>query len=505
MDVGTTALGGDPPHLLKADVAKGTLRPLVVAKRVQPNLLQLKGSKGVDEDGAHRFASVAAPPMCPLPDDDAEGGIFGAQVVELNGADVAARFVKDAEGTPVVARGVSSEHAAEEPERHPVRRGAIEVSNFRVAEVVVQAFPSRRVELLQRAQLDPAELQGGELAFDPDRREAHPPQCTLPMEVVQHMETDPVTAFAKPFHELQSAVSSVILGQRALVEDLLVAALARGHVLIEGAPGLGKTRLVRAFADATQLSFGRVQFTPDLMPADVTGSTVFVEEGAKHRFEFQPGPVFHHVLLADEINRATPKTQSALLEAMQEQAVTVSGVRHELPRPFMVLATQNPIEMEGTYPLPEAQLDRFLFKLTVPRPDAKTLQQVLQATTGELAEPPREVLTRAAFLEMQATLRAVPIAPSALEWVVQLIDATHEHPMVRLGASPRGAQALVLAAKGYALAAGRPHVEMDDLQRAALPALRHRLLLSFEAEVEGVDPDGVVLEAVAQVEGAKRR
>ncbi len=318
------------------------------------------------------------------------------------------------------------------------------------------------------------------------------------------MSDDPVRRFAEPFARLRDAIARVVLGQRVLVEDLLVAALARGHVLIEGAPGSGKTRLVRAFADATELTFGRVQFTPDLMPADVTGSTVFVEEARERRFEFQPGPVFHHVLLADEINRATPKTQSALLEAMQERAVTVGGVRHELPDPFVVLATQNPIEMEGTYPLPEAQLDRFLFKLDVPRPDAATLRQVLVATTGVEDEPPRDVVARSEFLAMQELLRGVPVASSALEWVVQLVEATHVHPLVRLGASPRGAQAIVLAAKGFALAAGRPHVELDDLRRAALPALRHRLLLSFEAEVEGMDPDQVVQEALATVDGRGR-
>ncbi|MFN2322269.1 MAG: AAA family ATPase [Trueperaceae bacterium] len=318
------------------------------------------------------------------------------------------------------------------------------------------------------------------------------------------MSDDPVRSFAEPFSRLRDAIARVVLGQRVLVEDLLVAALARGHVLIEGAPGLGKTRLVRAFADATELTFGRVQFTPDLMPADVTGSTVFVEEARERRFEFQPGPIFHNVLLADEINRATPKTQSALLEAMQERAVTVGGVRHELPEPFVVLATQNPIEMEGTYPLPEAQLDRFLFKLDVPRPDAATLRQVLVATTGVEDEPPRDVVARGEFLAMQELLRNVPVASSALEWVVELVEATHVHPLVRLGASPRGAQAMVLAAKGFALAAGRPHVELDDLRRAALPALRHRLLLSFEAEVEGMDPDQVVQEALATVDGRGR-
>ncbi len=318
-------------------------------------------------------------------------------------------------------------------------------------------------------------------------------------------QNDPVLRFQAPFERMRDAIAHVVLGQRTLVEDLLVAALSRGHVLIEGAPGLGKTRLVRAFAEVTQLSFGRVQFTPDLMPADVTGSTVFIEEASERRFEFQPGPVFANVLLADEINRATPKTQSALLEAMQERAVTVAGVRHELPEPFVVLATQNPLEMEGTYPLPEAQLDRFLFKLSVPRPDAATLKQVLQATTGEEPGPPAEVVSRGAFLDLQALLRAVPVASSALEWVVALVEASHAHPLVRLGASPRGAQAMVLAAKGYALAAGRPHVELDDLRRAALPSLRHRLLLSFEAEVEGVITDQVVQELLQSVDAPARR
>ncbi|TVR91604.1 MAG: MoxR family ATPase [Trueperaceae bacterium] len=320
------------------------------------------------------------------------------------------------------------------------------------------------------------------------------------------MADDPTTRFTTPFKRLRDAISQVILGQTDLVDDLLVAAFARGHVLVEGAPGLGKTRLVRAFADATELSFGRVQFTPDLMPADVTGTTVFIEEAdGDRRFEFQAGPVFHNVLLADEINRATPKTQSALLEAMQERAVTVSGERHVLPEPFMVLATQNPIEMEGTYPLPEAQLDRFLFKLKVDRPDAATLRRVLESTTGEEGEAPRGIVSRDEMLAMQGMLRSVPVASSALDFVVRVIDATHDHPLVRLGASPRGAQAMVLAAKGYALAAGRPFVELADLRRAARPALRHRLLLSFEAEVEGAESDQVVDEVLAEVAGATAR
>jgi MoxR-like ATPase len=320
------------------------------------------------------------------------------------------------------------------------------------------------------------------------------------------MADDPTIRFTTPYKRLREAIGQVILGQMVLVDDLLVAAFARGHVLVEGAPGLGKTRLVRAFADATDLSFGRVQFTPDLMPADVTGTTVFHEEaGGARRFEFQPGPVFHNVLLADEINRATPKTQSALLEAMQERAVTVSGERHPLPDPFMVLATQNPIEMEGTYPLPEAQLDRFLFKLKIDRPDGPTLRRVLEATTGEEGEVPRGVVSHQEMLALQRLLRAVPVASAALDFVVRVVEATHTHPLVRLGASPRGAQSMVLAAKGYALAAGRPHVELDDLRRAALPALRHRLLLSFEAEVEGAEADQVVGEVLETVAGARKR
>jgi len=307
-------------------------------------------------------------------------------------------------------------------------------------------------------------------------------------------ESGPHTAFAERFTALKGAVGRVILGQDEVVEDLLVVVLAGGHALLEGAPGLGKTRLVHALADATELSFGRVQFTPDLMPADVTGTTMLTEERGGPRFTFQPGPVFHNVLLADEINRATPKTQSALLEAMQERAVTVSGEVHPLPRPFTVLATQNPLEMEGTYPLPEAQLDRFLFKILVPRPDAGTLTRILAATTGTDEATVPQVFSHTELSEFQGLLRAVPVSSRALEFVVNLVEASHAHPLVRLGASPRGAQATVLAAKGYALAAGRPHVELEDLRRAAPASLRHRLLLNFEAEVAGTTPDEVIVE-----------
>ncbi len=313
-------------------------------------------------------------------------------------------------------------------------------------------------------------------------------------------DPQPGALFEEKFRRLSQAIGSVVLGQERVVEDLLIAALARGHVLIEGVPGLGKTRLVHAFADATELSYARIQFTPDLMPADVTGTNVFVETAQESRFEFQPGPVFANVLLADEINRATPKTQSALLEAMQERAVTVSGKRYVLEEPFMVLATQNPLEMEGTYPLPEAQLDRFLFKIVVDRPDAHTLRRILVVTTGKDEATIEPVFTRDELLELQRMVRAVPVADAALDHVVRLVEATHAHPMVRLGASPRGAQAITLAAKGYALAAGRPNVELEDIRRAALPALRHRLMLDFEAEVEGVSTDDILGEVLERVD-----
>ncbi len=309
--------------------------------------------------------------------------------------------------------------------------------------------------------------------------------------------------FAEQFKLLRSTIGGVVLGQERVVEELLVAALARGHVLVEGVPGLGKTRLVQAFAGATDLRYARIQFTPDLMPADVTGTNVFIDAAHESRFEFQPGPLFTNVLLADEINRATPKTQSALLEAMQERAATVSGVRYELEEPFMVLATQNPLEMEGTYPLPEAQLDRFLFKVIIDRPDAATLQRILVVTTGSTDPQVSQVITKEELLELQRMLRAVPIADAALAYIVRLVEATHNHSLLRLGASPRGAQAITLAAKGYALAAGRPNVELDDIRKAVLPALRHRLLLSFEAEVEGVTTDSILTELLREVDKGK--
>lgn len=308
---------------------------------------------------------------------------------------------------------------------------------------------------------------------------------------------DPV-AFSQKFRHLRTRMAQVIVGQDSLIEDLLITVLAGGHALIEGAPGLGKTRLVRTFAALTDLDFGRVQFTPDLMPADITGTSV-IQEGEGITLEFERGPIFCHVLLADEINRASPKTQSALLEAMQEGSVTMAGTRHRLPQPFVTLATQNPFEMEGTYPLPEAQLDRFLFKLYIQRPDTESLKKILTLTTGSTEPDLSPIFSRQELQHLQRMVRAVPVASSALDAVVQLVEASHQHSMVRLGASPRGAQAIVLAAKGYALAAGRPNVEFADIARATLPALRHRLILSFEAEMANLHSDAIIQELWQQV------
>jgi MoxR-like ATPase len=280
--------------------------------------------------------------------------------------------------------------------------------------------------------------------------------------------------------------------------------LASGHALIEGVPGLGKTVLVRSLAAAVDLRFSRIQFTPDLMPADILGTTLIREQNdGRHTFEFEPGPIFANVVLADEINRTTPKTQSALLEAMQEGSVTVAKTTHTLPDPFLVLATQNPLEMEGTYPLPEAQLDRFLLKLHARFPDHGELHEILERTTGDSRPQVGAVLSLADVLEMRRVVRAVAVARHVQDYAVRLLEATHrERPgasalvkrYVRFGASPRGAQACLVAAKTRALLAGRLHVAIDDIRQVAKPALRHRLILNFEGEAEGVSADQVLDE-----------
>lgn len=301
---------------------------------------------------------------------------------------------------------------------------------------------------------------------------------------------------------IEEELAKLIVGQRQLVRNVLIALIAGGHVLLEGQPGLGKTVLVRSLADALDLEFARVQFTPDLMPADVTGTHIVTEdESGRRRFEFQPGPLFANLLLADEINRATPKTQSALLEAMQERQVTVGDRSRPLPSPFFVLATQNPIELEGTYPLPEAQLDRFFFKLLVPFPDADELAEIARRTTGAGDAKLESVAGGDDLAAMARLAREVPIAEAVMDRAVAMVLATHPEredapdevrQYVRWGASPRGLQALVLAGRIRALLEGRYNVALEDLQEVAVAALRHRIFLNFEADAAGVDTDQVV-------------
>ena len=314
--------------------------------------------------------------------------------------------------------------------------------------------------------------------------------------------TEEVEAFRRDATALMDEVGKVIVGQRRTVEGVLICLLAGGHGLLEGVPGLGKTMLVRTLAEALELNFSRLQFTPDLMPADILGTMVIAErEGGRKEFEFRPGPIFAHVVLADEINRATPKTQSALLEAMQEQSVTVAKRTHPLESPFLVLATQNPLEMEGTYPLPEAQLDRFLLKLRVPFPDREEMHTILERTTAEAAPRARAVVTRDRVLEMRAVVRRVEVARHVQDFAVRLLQATHGtepsapemvRKYVRYGASPRAAQAMLLGAKVRALLDGRFHVSGDDVAATCKQAMRHRVILSFEGEAEGVTTDRVL-------------
>jgi MoxR-like ATPase len=306
--------------------------------------------------------------------------------------------------------------------------------------------------------------------------------------------------FAHTAAALEAELGKLIVGQRDLVGDTLTALLAEGHVLIEGVPGLGKTALVRSIGDALDLHFSRIQFTPDLMPADILGTTLIQEGEAGRQFTFQAGPVFANLVLADEINRATPKTQSALLEAMQERTVTTGTRTRPLPDPFFVLATQNPIELEGTYPLPEAQLDRFLFKLLVPFPSEEELAEIVRRTTGTQAPQIEAVAGATTVRAMIELAKGVPIADHVVSYAVRLVTATHPDrttlsemkDAVRFGASPRAVQAMVRAAKVRALTQGRYNVAFDDVRAVAKPALRHRIFLTFEAEAAGIDADNLV-------------
>jgi MoxR-like ATPase len=316
------------------------------------------------------------------------------------------------------------------------------------------------------------------------------------------------------FEELKTEMARFIVGHEELIEQVFIALVCGGHCLLEGVPGLGKTLMVRSLGEILSLSFSRIQFTPDLMPADITGTNVLTDDPSGRKvFEFQRGPVFAHIVLADEINRATPKTQSALLEAMQEQSVTVGGKLHRLENPFMVLATQNPIEMEGTYPLPEAQVDRFFFKLLLEYPSREELARIADLTTAAPPAAPREVLDGPDIMQMRQWVREVPLAEVVKDYAVRIVMGTHANQaqgngtlsaqkFVLYGSSPRGLQSLILAAKARALLQGRPNVSFADIRAMVAPSLRHRLILNLEADAEGVGAEKIlaeVLERVAEV------
>ena len=313
--------------------------------------------------------------------------------------------------------------------------------------------------------------------------------------------------FRSDFEKLRAEVAKVVVGQDAIVEATLIALIAGGHVLLEGVPGLGKTLLVRTIADALHSQFSRIQFTPDLMPADLIGTHVLLDSPqGQRKFEFQRGPVFANVLLADEINRATPKTQSALLEAMQEHAVTVGGTRYQLDELFFVMATQNPLEMEGTYPLPEAQLDRFFFKLLVQFPTTEQIETILDRTTESDQPQAEAVMESDRVVEMARLAREIPVADDVRKYGIAIVMATHpDQPQateltrrfVRYGSSPRGAQALILAAKIRAILDQRFHVAQEDLRDVAHNVLRHRLILNFEGQAESIQPDNVIDDILA--------
>ena len=311
-----------------------------------------------------------------------------------------------------------------------------------------------------------------------------------------------VDSFQKKFRSIRAEIARVIVGNETVIEEVITCLLARGHGLIEGVPGTGKTKLIQTLADVLHLKFSRIQFTPDLMPGDIVGGNV-LREGAQGEkvLEFQPGPVFANLILADEINRATPKTQSALLETMQENSVTIGKTTHTLEQPVCVLATQNPIELEGTYPLPEAQLDRFFYKLKMEFPSAAALDEILERTT-QLGEPDvQRVLGQGEILDMRDIARSIPVAKPVKDYAIRLTLATHPenkpcHDMVkryvRYGSSPRGAQALLLGGKVHALMQNRVYVAGEDIRAAAFPALRHRMLLNYEGQAEGVDVDTII-------------
>jgi len=318
--------------------------------------------------------------------------------------------------------------------------------------------------------------------------------------------------FTDVIGKIRGEIGKVIVGYDEIIDLILISLLSGGHVLLEGVPGIGKTLIVKTLSEIIDLKFSRVQFTPDLMPADITGTNIILEdeEGRKH-FKFQEGPIFANIILADEINRATPKTQSALLEAMQEGNVTSGGKVYPLPKPFFVLATQNPIEMEGTYPLPEAQLDRFFFKLILTYPGKEELLEIIERTTNIEMPTVSKVADGKTIEELKKIVRSVPVSQVVKDYTVRIILATHPETnfatekvkkYVKYGASPRGAQALILGAKALSLFEGRSNVSFKDIRNVVFPALRHRIILSFEGEAEGISPDEIlkdILEKVPEV------
>ena len=328
------------------------------------------------------------------------------------------------------------------------------------------------------------------------------------MEVLAEIRGRMVSA-RRSFEEVKAELGRVVVGHDELIEQVFIALVCGGHCLLEGVPGLGKTLMVRSLAAALNLSFSRIQFTPDLMPADITGTQMLTDDPSGRKlFDFQRGPIFAHIVLADEINRATPKTQSALLEAMQEQNVTVAGKAHRLESPFMVLATQNPIEMEGTYPLPEAQIDRFFFKLLLQYPSREELGRIADLTTGSPPPSLNRVLDADAILKIRAWVREVPLAEAVKDYAARLILATHPQKDGRVplaekyvlyGSSPRGLQSLVLAAKARALLASRPNVAFEDIRVVLPQSLRHRVILNLEGEAEGITAERVLTEVVERV------
>jgi MoxR-like ATPase len=330
-----------------------------------------------------------------------------------------------------------------------------------------------------------------------------------------HNAEQAVKRFGDVFRQIEAGIGTFIIGQREVVQDVAVAMLAGGHVLLEGAPGLGKTRLIKALSDVFSLRFGRIQFTPDLMPVDIVGTNVLSSDASGHNeLRFQPGPVFVNILLADEINRATPKTQSALLEAMEEFTVTLYGQTYSLPKPFFVAATQNPLEMEGTYPLPEAQLDRFLFKIVIDHPPVAEMRQILDVPTTGAVLTRMPHVSAEQFLDIRTTLEHVPVAASVKDYAIRLYRASnpqfaetpaHVKKYVRYGASPRGARALIAAARAWAMLAGRFHVSSADVRRSVLPVLRHRIVLNFDAEADGIGADTLIEHILGEVQEGPAR